>query len=29
MEIDVPDTMATRKRPRPDVSWAEAILKDL
>jgi hypothetical protein len=29
MEIDVPDAMATRKRPRPDVSWAEAILKDL
>ena len=29
MEIDVPDNLATRKRARPDVSWADAILQDL
>ena len=26
LEIDVPDSMAGRRRPRPDVSWAEAII---
>jgi hypothetical protein len=26
MEIDVPDALAGRRRPRPDVSWADAIL---
>ncbi len=26
MEIDVPQSMADRRRPRPDVSWADAIL---
>jgi hypothetical protein len=26
MEIDVPDEMAERRRPRPDVSWADEIL---
>jgi hypothetical protein len=29
MEIDVPDALATRRRPRPDVSWADAILDAL
>ena len=27
MEIDVPDEMANRRRPRPDVSWADEILR--
>ena len=26
LEIDVPDAWADRRRPRPDVSWADAIL---
>jgi hypothetical protein len=26
MEIDVPDSLAGRRRPRPDVSWADEIL---
>jgi hypothetical protein len=26
MEIDVPDTMASRRRPRPDITWADDIL---
>jgi len=29
LEIDVPESMAGRRRPRPDVSWADAILGDL
>jgi hypothetical protein len=28
MEIEVPESMAGRRRPRPDVSWADAILDD-
>ena len=27
MEIDVPASMATRRRARPDVTWADAILE--
>jgi len=27
MEIDVPESMAGRRRPRPDVTWADAILQ--
>jgi len=26
LEIEVPDALATRRRARPDVSWADAIL---
>jgi hypothetical protein len=26
LEIDVPDSLANRRRPRPDVSWTDAIL---
>ena len=26
MEIDVPDALAARRRPRPDVSWADDII---
>jgi hypothetical protein len=26
MEIDVPESMANRRRPRPDVRWADDIL---
>jgi hypothetical protein len=26
LEIDVPDEWANRRRPRPDVAWADAIL---
>jgi hypothetical protein len=26
MEIDAPDDIATRRRPRPDVRWADEIL---
>ena len=26
LEIDVPESMAGRRRPRPDVAWADAIL---
>jgi hypothetical protein len=29
MEIDVPEEMANRRRPRPDVRWADAILERL
>jgi hypothetical protein len=29
LEIDVPDALATRRRARPDVSWADAILRAL
>jgi hypothetical protein len=27
LEIEVPDSMASRRRPRPDVSWADEILQ--
>lgn len=29
MEIDVPDALANRRRPRPDVTWTDAILDAL
>jgi hypothetical protein len=29
LEIDVPDALAQRRRARPDVSWADAILQAL
>jgi len=29
LEIEVPDELATRRRPRPDVAWARAILDAL
>ena len=29
MEIDVPDALAQRRRPRADVSWADEILHEL
>ena len=29
MEIDVPESLATRRRPRPDVTWADRILEPL
>jgi hypothetical protein len=29
LEIDVPDSLADRRRPRPDVPWADAILDRL
>ena len=29
LEIDVPEVMANRRRTRPDVSWADAILDAL
>jgi hypothetical protein len=29
LEIDVPDALADRRRPRPDVSWADSILDAL
>jgi hypothetical protein len=29
MEIDVPDDLTGRRAPRPDVAWAEMILRDL
>jgi hypothetical protein len=29
LEVDVPDEIAARRRPRPDVSWADAILDAL
>lgn len=29
LEIDVPDSLATRRRARPDVAWADAIIRDL
>lgn len=28
LEIEVPESLAGRRRPRPDVSWAEAVLTD-
>jgi hypothetical protein len=28
LEIDVPDHLASRRRPRPDVAWAHDILRD-
>jgi hypothetical protein len=27
MEIDVPDEMASRRRARPDVAWADTIIQ--
>ncbi len=29
LEIEVPESLATRRRPRPDVAWADAILDQL
>ncbi len=29
LEIDVPDEIASRRRPRPDVTWADEILAAL
>ena len=29
IEIDVPDSLAGRRRPRPDVAWADEILSSL
>jgi hypothetical protein len=29
MEIDVPESLSTRRRARPDVSWADEILRAL
>ena len=29
LEIDVPATMASRRRPRPELAWADEILEDL
>jgi hypothetical protein len=29
LEIDVPDAFANRRRPRPDISWTDAILDAL
>ncbi len=29
LEIDVPDALATRRRPRPDVTWSDQILDAL
>jgi hypothetical protein len=29
LEIDVPDSLANRRRPRPDVTWADPILDAL
>jgi hypothetical protein len=29
LEIDVPDALEARRRPRPDVGWADAILDAL
>ncbi len=29
LEIDVPDSLADRRRPRPDVTWADPILDAL
>ena len=29
LEIEVPDSLAGRRRPRPDVAWADTILRDL
>ena len=27
LEIDVPDALASRRRPRPDITWADEILR--
>ena len=29
MEIDAPEPIASRRRPRPDVAWADEILRSL
>lgn len=29
LEIDVPDELAARRRPRPDVAWADEIVRTL
>jgi hypothetical protein len=29
LEIDVPDSLANRHRPRPDVAWADAMIEAL
>ena len=29
LEIDVPDALAARQAPRPDVAWADEVLDDL
>jgi len=29
LEIEVPESLAGRRRPRPDVAWADTILGDL
>ena len=29
MEIEIPETLASRRRPRPDVTWADRILDSL
>jgi len=29
LEIEVPDSMAGRRRPRPQLAWADEILRDL
>ena len=29
MEIEVPDALATRRRPRPDLAWADEIIARL
>ena len=29
LEIEVPDGLADRRAPRPDIGWAETILRDL
>ena len=29
LEIDVPETMASRRRPRPELAWADEILENL
>jgi len=29
LEIDVPDALANRRRPRPDISWTDPILDGL
>ena len=28
MEVDAPDDIARRRRPRPDVTWADAIVRN-
>ena len=27
LEVDVPDALASRRRPRPDVGWADAMIR--